>query len=513
MRTFIPIGVLQCLKKDHNEQLSNKSQGKGGHGRGGRGNNSNNNKQNKKGKSFPSSGTSSSKDESIVAALKGFHFDCDQPGSADQAQKTLEKAIDYLGVTYSSEIRTELETRKKYVLNDPPYPAGDPGVIKAAEAKKKAQFQRMKVAWEAKIAEIQSDSTVAATADAQIAIAELENKIELAEEEANKPFVPKLSPEQQLSHSNECKINSQMRQKVKGHEGQAFTTLKSLCTDRLLYRMKQDPGWDALLLAADPLQLLDLIEKTVRLTSTDNYVFAVAYKQHKDFYNFQQNNLSNNLYYDKFNTRVTVAKAIGIQLGRPDENCLNWVIENVEPFKTAHTGTDYEDLDKDTRALVRDKAEELYLGYVMTIQSAAVNDKLKTDLHNNFTVGTNIYPGSPQASLHLLDKYLKQVAVQPVQPQGHSFAQGGRGSGQGRGRGRGRGRGDAKKDSNETEDPAKWAGLICSRCGGKDHIARVCTAPLPGKAAASSQERRQVHSFEQVQSFQRQQQLKQEKPN
>ena len=89
-----------------------------------------------------------------MAALKGYHFDCDQPGSADQAQKTLEKAIDYLGVTYSTEIQIELETRKKYVLLHPPYPASDPGVIKAAEAKKTAQFQLMKVAWEAKIAEI-----------------------------------------------------------------------------------------------------------------------------------------------------------------------------------------------------------------------------------------------------------------------------------------------------------------------------------------------------------------------
>ena len=210
---------------------SDESPAKSGRGRGGRGNNGNSTKQNK-GKSFPSSGTSSSKDDSIVAALKGFRFDCDEPGSADQAQKTLEQAIDYLGVTYSSEIRTELETRVKYVLNDPPYPAGDPGVIKAAEAKKKAQFLRMKVAWELKIAEIEADTNVKDTADGKIAIAELENKIELAEDEANKPHVQKLSPEQQLSHSNECKINSQMRQKVRGHEGQAFTTLKSLCTNR-----------------------------------------------------------------------------------------------------------------------------------------------------------------------------------------------------------------------------------------------------------------------------------------
>ena len=52
--------------------------------------------------------------------------------------------------------------------------------------------------------------------------------------------------------------------------------------------MKQDPGWDALLLAADPLKLLDLIEMNVRLTSTDNCVFAVAHKQHKDFLHFPE---------------------------------------------------------------------------------------------------------------------------------------------------------------------------------------------------------------------------------
>ena len=124
----------------------------------------------------------------------------------------------------------------------------------------------------------------------------------------------------------------------------------------------------------------------------------------------------------------------------------------------------------------------------MTIQSAAVNDKLKTDLHNNFTVGTNIYPGSPQASLHLLDKYSKQVAVQPVQPQGHSFAQGGRGSGQSGGQGRAEAEVMPRRIPTKTKDPAKVGRFdLLNRCGGKDHIARVCTAPLPGKAAASSQ--------------------------
>jgi hypothetical protein len=144
---------------------NNRSQGRG-RGRGGCGINNNNNMQNKKRKSFPSSSTPSSKpNDGVVAALKNCSFDCDMPGSAEQAEKTLEKVIDYLGVTYGNEIRVVLETRTKYVLKDPPYPVSDPGMISAAEAKKKAQFQRTKKVWDAKIAKIKADKAIKDTAD------------------------------------------------------------------------------------------------------------------------------------------------------------------------------------------------------------------------------------------------------------------------------------------------------------------------------------------------------------
>lgn len=86
-------------------------------------------------------------------------------------EKTLEKVVDYLGVTYGNTIRVILETRTKYVLKNPPYPAGDPWMIAAAEAKKKAQFQHMKKAWDAKIAEIKADKAIKDSADGQIVIA------------------------------------------------------------------------------------------------------------------------------------------------------------------------------------------------------------------------------------------------------------------------------------------------------------------------------------------------------
>jgi hypothetical protein len=144
--------------------------------------------------------------------------------------------------------------------------------------------------------------------------------------------------------------------------------------------------------------------------------------------------LGNNTYYDKFSNQVKVANVTGIHWA--GINCLNWVIENFKEFK-AHKGINYGDLKKDAQAQVCEKTEQLYHGYIMTHHSAKSNDKFKMDLYNNFTVGTNNYPKSPQESLRLLDQYLKQADVQAMQPQGHSFAQGGHGLGRGRGGGRG----------------------------------------------------------------------------
>jgi hypothetical protein len=113
-------------------------------------------------------------------------------------------------------------------------------------------------------------------------------------------------------------------------------------------------------------------------------------------------------------------------------NCLNHAINNDEDFK-AHKGTNHEDLDKDTQAQVPEKAEQAFLACVMIQLSVKSNINLKMDLHNAQTMGTNNYPKSPPESLHSLDHCLKQAASQALQPQSHSFAQGGRRSGCGRG--------------------------------------------------------------------------------
>jgi hypothetical protein len=96
---------------------------------------------NRSGKTKPiSSFTTSSKSyDGICGAHKNYSFDCDATGSAEQANKTLAKMTDHLGMTLGNDVQVALETRQKLTI--PAHPADDPGEIVAAQARKKAQFE------------------------------------------------------------------------------------------------------------------------------------------------------------------------------------------------------------------------------------------------------------------------------------------------------------------------------------------------------------------------------------
>jgi hypothetical protein len=91
-------------------------------------------KEIQKSKPISSSTSSSNSNDGICAALKNYSFDCDAPGSAEQADKTLEKVTDHPGMTLGNDIQVVLETRQKLVIPDPPNPAGDPGEISVTKA-------------------------------------------------------------------------------------------------------------------------------------------------------------------------------------------------------------------------------------------------------------------------------------------------------------------------------------------------------------------------------------------
>ena len=63
----------------------------------------------------------------------------------------------------------------------------------------------------------------------------------------------------------------------------------------------------------DPLKFMDMIEKTILAQIEDQYPFGTVYEQEVEFYSFNQHNITNNQWYERFNTKVYIVSSIGFK--------------------------------------------------------------------------------------------------------------------------------------------------------------------------------------------------------
>jgi hypothetical protein len=163
--------------------------------------------------------------------------------------------------------------------------------------------------------------------------------------------------------------------------------------------MKQDTNWIVVSTSYNPLPLYELIKKTILAQMEDQYLFATVYNQEAAFYSFRLDSLSNPQWYEHFNTKVNVGKAISMT--RQHKVLLEYVAQ--ERHQQAFTTLGVVD-----QQAIHTDAEEQYVSYAFLQQSGTQSGNLnKVDLQNDYTTGDNQYPKNRQQSLHLLDKYSK----------------------------------------------------------------------------------------------------------
>jgi hypothetical protein len=195
--------------------------------------------------------------------------------------------------------------------------------------------------------------------------------------------------------------------------------IRGQCMQVLLDKMKHDANWIPASESYDPLTLMKLIEKTILAQTEDQYPYATVYEQECTLYSFNQNTLSNEQWYERFNTRIDVGTAIGVM--RQHQVLLEQVASKAgagTTFAKTAAGVDQTPAEQ---AAIREKAEERYLSYIFHRQIGKQHNKLKVDLQNDFTTGDDRYPKNRQATLHLLDKYSKSVIVQAPISEGTAF--------------------------------------------------------------------------------------------
>ena len=80
----------------------------------------------------------------------------------------------------------------------------------------------------------------------------------------------------------------------------------------ILDKMNHDPYCKNTTESYGPLTLLKLIKKTISAHTKDQYCYSTVYNQEVVLYGFNKHNLTNEQYYEQFNTKVDVGEAIGI---------------------------------------------------------------------------------------------------------------------------------------------------------------------------------------------------------
>jgi hypothetical protein len=442
--------------------MSGRAAGRGQGNRGGRdGNNRGRSRGRGRGNNYSGTSSATSKHIGLCSALGNHVFDYGQKGAAGQMRTTWEKIVHHVGTIYWHAISNELQNRKPVTILEPTYTQQvlDKHAIK--ETRHQVQQARIHTARTLQLIQLQAAVVLATYPEAPILLALLENNIEEATYNATLPLPIELEEDEYTQHNNEWRTYRERKSRLEKQRGQAFSMIRGQCMQVLLDKMKHDTDWNLASVSLDPLTLFKLIEKTVIAQTEDQYPYATVYEQECTLYSFNQNTLTNEQWYGRFNTRIDVGGAIGVT--RPYQVLLEHVASEESPPIL------FAAMPSAQQTATREKAEERYLSYVFLRQSGKQHNKLNVDLQNDFTTGDHRYPKNRQATLHLLDKYSKSIVVSPTSTsKGSLFAQRG-----------GTGRGASR--SSPDYDKTYWRDEDCYNCNKKGHPSSHCPDKLAAK--------------------------------
>jgi hypothetical protein len=204
------------------------------------------------------------KQKGACAELGSHVFDYGQRGCADQMKTTYEAICGHVGTKYGNDIRTELVNRTKFIIEPPEHSAAVMAVHTSRLANRASNEKRSSDA-RGKYRQILASTVQSNPTDAAniMKLAEIENEIENAALAATLPMPIQMTDEEKVAHHNEWKVHGVRQSSLTKTRGQAFSIIKGQCTQVMLDKMKYEPTWDAIGKHSDPLELMDLIEKTI----------------------------------------------------------------------------------------------------------------------------------------------------------------------------------------------------------------------------------------------------------
>jgi hypothetical protein len=339
----------------------------------------------------------------------------------DMLRTSMEKMATYIGTKYGNKAAQEWTSGKKIVLQEPAYSQAilvrHADRVKATRERIQLRLKSLraeKTAIEAKIISAPTNCGLLKE------LREVGDQIAKGDIKLKDEVEMKLTNDEKTAHSNAWRTHCESSDSLKKSRGKIYSLLLGQCTQVLVDKIKQDADWQAASDSYDPLKLLKLIEKSILKQSDTQYKIGIIIEQLKLLLAYwQDDGVTNAVYYDQFKTRVDVAEHNGVSFDNPTL----WDWKSQELYVT-----DF-DLLSDTvkEDKVKDDVKQAYLAYLFFINS---NDKkhsqLKKTVANDHAKGDGeAFPSSCHAALTLMNDFKPLVvkATAPVASQGTAFAQ------------------------------------------------------------------------------------------
>ena len=399
----------------------------------------------------------------LCKELEANVFDYGVHNAADLMRTTQEKIVLYVGTKYGEDIANELNNKVTVTIQPPVYSVAIQARHQQWEALVRKKQSNLLAALRVKLVKLEYERDQNTAVDYSIEIAELENEIEEAVYEGQQDVPYKLTQAEVLEYSNEFKSHSYRVANLEKHRGIVYSLIFGQCTQILQDKMKQDGQWSTVSASYKPLDLYKLIERVILKQTEDQYPVAAVWEQLVSVYSAKQGNMTNNEWYERFTTKIEVAESVGCEFEFPKiwEYCA----------QVTYTKS-YSQLTPDEQDKARVAAKERFLAYALMKTSSNTHEKIKADLSDDFTKGTDNYPETRQQTLLLLDKYTKKPTV-ITQSEGTAFAQKA---------GKAKKGSDKKSDEDKNEkkateyDKEYFKDKMCFRCGKLGHPKSACKA-------------------------------------
>jgi hypothetical protein len=373
-----------------------------------------------------------------------------------------------VGREYNEDIRIELRTGREVVIPEPQLPAAVALVHQAKVAASKVRIQRLldakRLTEQIVTVDLAKEKDNLLKSELAVKLAEIQNELDVLQDQFDNPPGPQLVGDDKAKMDGAWRGYNTRVSKLEEYRGRTCSLILGQCTTVLKDKLKHDADYKAVIDSGKPLQYKSLIEKTIMAQAEDQYNCAAVHDQMCHLLGFSQGALSNDQYYERFNTRVDVSKSVGV----------SWVQDGItKPLSKVLYKKELHLLTTDELKETRDQAAERFLTYVFTKNSSSAHAKLKEDLKNDFAKGHDNYPTNRQEGLRLLDMFTQQDTRKPtIVSEGSSFGT------------------VSEKRSYTDYDVEYWANKTCRCCGKKGHPGWSHTPEEQAESRKAQQEKK-----------------------